>query len=125
MQPLVKRLHAACADAGNYPVPAIELLLREAAREIERLQRMAYRQSSARPADFKGVRHIRQRHEKDDHRGDFEGRALLAHADRATLLAIVAFLSTAADATSDSTDETPMAWETTDSVGAFDIPEHA
>lgn len=89
MQSLVQQLRIASKRSAD---PDLGRLLADAVEELERLQRAAYRASSARPIDFDGVRAIRRRHDAID-ADDLQGRARQAHADRAHLLAILAFTS--------------------------------
>ncbi len=101
MYSLLQRLRAA-ASASNGDT--LQQLLTEAATEIERLQRMAYRASASRPIDFATVQLAQQRHLVDEMTIDMDGPAAQAHEDRAQLLSIIAFLSreTCRDAAQDT-----------------------
>ncbi len=103
MQSLVQKLRNASKQATD---SASKGLLAEAAEEIARLQRAAYRSSAARPINFKAVRAIRRRHDAVDFE-TLEGPARQAHADRDHLLAIIAFTS-GADQEGASGSEGPL-----------------
>lgn len=90
MYSLLQRLRAA-ASASNGDT--LQQLLSEAATEIERLQRLAYRASASRPIDFATVRLAQQRHLADEMTIDMDGPTAQVHEDRAQLLSIIAFLS--------------------------------
>jgi hypothetical protein len=103
MQSLMQQLRNASKRTTDSSVSG---LLMQAADEIERLQRAAYRSSASRPINFKAVRAIRRRHDAVDF-DTLEGQARQAHADRDHLLAIISFTSGAAQELLVNSDE-PM-----------------
>jgi hypothetical protein len=90
MYSLLHKLRAAASVSDG---DTLKHLLLDAAAEIERLQRMAYRASASRPINFATVQLIREHHLADEMTIDMDGPAAQAHEDRAQLLSVITFMS--------------------------------